>query len=129
MYPKYAGYQEKAKKVKAINTAHVIQNATIAAMDDCDTDDKMKNAVKELTGADIVSVSRDDLSSTGTLKINYKSDGKNYNIIINLQDSSYVVNQIGNNGTHASGTSESQIYTSNENVKNADEGSSTTQNE
>lgn len=89
LFPKYAGYQKKAKTVKAINTAHVIQNAAIAAMDDSD----IEKTIKELTGAQIVSVSQDNQANLMTIV--YKSDGEDYNLVINMQDTSYAV-QKGN---------------------------------
>lgn len=89
--PKYTGYEKKVKKVKAINTAHVIQNAAIAAMADCETDEKIKNAITELTDAKIKSVEKSELDEKYILKIKYECDGKEFNLIMDMGNTSYTV--------------------------------------
>lgn len=98
MIPKFSAYMDKAKNIKAANTAKQIQTAAMASYGDnngkfVETD--VESTITTLTtvvSGDIVST-----SVTGTddqvLEINYNLDGKSYNINIDAAANTYVLTE------------------------------------
>lgn len=98
MIPKFSAYLDKAKKIKAMNTAKQIQTAAMASYGDNNgkfVEDDVESNVTALTtvaSADIVSTT---VSGTGNqaLTINYESDGKSYTINIDAEANTYTLKQ------------------------------------
>lgn len=98
MIPKFYAYLDKAKKIKAMNTAKQIQTAAMASYGD-NNGKFVKNDVESnittlttVVSADIVSTT---VSGSGdqALTINYKSDGKNYTIDIDSAANTYTLQE------------------------------------
>lgn len=96
LIPKFIGYENKAKTVKAINTGKQIYNAVMctysdsgSSMDEVD-EDAIESSISELTGLNLDD-SAVDVNST-TVVIDYTSDGKDYTVSVTPSDGSYTVN-------------------------------------
>lgn len=98
MIPKFSAYLDKAKKIKAMNTAKQIQTAAMASYGD-NNGKFVKNDVESNVTALTTVASADIVSTTvsGTedqaLSINYKSDGKSYTINIDAEANTYTLKQ------------------------------------
>ena len=98
MIPKFSAYQDKAKKIKAANTAKQIQTAAMASYGDDNgkfvLDDVKSNitTLTSLTSTDITSTSLTGNDGQG-VQINYSSDGKNYIININATANTYTLTE------------------------------------
>lgn len=92
MIPKFSAYMDKAKNIKAVNTAKQIQTAAMASYGD----NNGKFVVNDVTSTitTLTTVVSDDIVSTTidgdqVLKINYNVDGKNYTIDIDAAANTY----------------------------------------
>jgi prepilin-type N-terminal cleavage/methylation domain len=96
MIPKFSAYLDKAKKIKAMNTAKQIQTAAMASYGDNNgkfVKDDVENNIITLTtvvSTDIVSTSVTGAGAQA-LEINYNSDGKNYIINIDAAANTYTL--------------------------------------
>jgi type IV pilus assembly protein PilA len=89
IFPKFIKYEEKAKKVKAINAAKQIYTAVMSIYSDGSSslnESNIKNSVKDLTGDNV-----DANIGTNIINITYRSDNKPYTLIINTADGGYTV--------------------------------------
>lgn len=91
IFPKFIGYEEKAKKVKALNTAHQIYTATMstysygsASLSESD----IAASVEGLTGTNVTVKNN---AKTDTMDITYDSDSKSYTVSINILSGGYTV--------------------------------------
>lgn len=94
MIPKFSAYMDKAKNIKAVNTAKQIQTAAMASYGENNGKfvvDDVKSNITTLTtvvSADIVSTT---VTGDQALEISYKVDGKNYKINIDATANTYVL--------------------------------------
>ncbi|MGE5627471.1 MAG: type II secretion system protein [Solirubrobacterales bacterium] len=83
LFPKFAGYQAKARETKAINTGKQIQTAAMSSYSEHEgifDAAAVTSAVSTLTGAQGVSTTvADDKKS---IKVSFTSDSENYNTAI-----------------------------------------------
>ena len=98
MIPKFSAYQDKAKTIKAINTAKQVQTAVMASYGD--NDGKFEKTVIEANIDDLTLLnSTNKVSATvganngQDVKITYENDGKNYIMDINASENTYTVQQ------------------------------------
>lgn len=91
MIPKFVGYENKAKTVKAINTGKQIYNAVMFAYSDkgssVSTSD-VAASVSDLTGIDVTGKVE---PITGGVNVKYSSDGKEYTLSYTASNGSYTV--------------------------------------
>jgi len=98
MIPKFSAYQDKARSIKAKNTAKQIQTAAMASYGENNgafDDEKVKTTISQLT-----EVSASDITSTSlpgsdgqSVQVNYNSDGKKYTININAATNTYTLTE------------------------------------
>ncbi|KZL94201.1 type II secretion system protein [Clostridium magnum] len=92
MIPKFSAYMDKAKNIKAVNTAKQIQTAAMASYGDNNGKFVINDVTSTITT--LTTVVSDDIVSTTidgdqVLKINYNVDGKNYTIDIDAAANTY----------------------------------------
>lgn len=95
LIPKFMGYENKAKDVKAKNTGKQIYNAVMYTYSDKGNslvDNDIKASVSELTGIDVSATGNVTKTANG-YNIKYNSDSKKYVVSINFGDESYSVNE------------------------------------
>lgn len=83
LFPKFAGYQAKARESKAVNTGKQIQTAAMTSYSEHEgafDATAVTNAVTTLTGAQGVSATVADDKKSVTVK--FTSDSENYNTAI-----------------------------------------------
>ena len=97
MIPKFSAYQDKAKKIKAMNTAKQVQTAAMASYGDNNgkfVEADVKNNINTLTTLTLtdsaVNVTETEEQS---VEITYESDGQDYNINIDASENTYTLNQ------------------------------------
>lgn len=97
MIPKFSAYQDKAKTIKAINTAKQVQTAVMASYGDNDgkfDETGIKDNIVELTlliSTDVVSVV--GANNGQDVTITYNNAGKEYIMDINASTNTYKVQQ------------------------------------
>lgn len=93
LMPKFSSYESKVKSTKAINTAKQLQTAAVASYGDNNgkfLKDDVQNYVEDLTSANNPIVSEPDLNNQ-SISINYKSDDKDYEVLIDASQNDYTV--------------------------------------
>jgi type IV pilus assembly protein PilA len=94
MIPKFVGYENKAKTVKAINTGKQIYNAVMCAYSDKGSsvsDHDIVTSINELTGMGLADEDVNVNSTTTTVDVDYNSDSKEYTLSVTASDGSYAV--------------------------------------
>lgn len=93
MVPKFSGYQQKAKKVKVVNTAKQIYQSALLSYGEQDgsfNDAKVIDTVNQITG---LGISEHDIKSNDgdILGIHFISDNKDYRVTIHASQNYFEV--------------------------------------
>ncbi|OFI07576.1 fimbrial protein precursor [Clostridium acetireducens DSM 10703] len=94
LVPKFIGYQEKAKNVKAINTAKQIHTAVMGSYAEENgefVEEKIIDSITNLTGAKSIDIEGE--CGEDNVDINFQSDKKQYTVSIDANKSYYEVKQ------------------------------------
>lgn len=95
MIPKFSAYQDKAKRIKAMNTAKQIQTAAMASYGDDNGKfvvEDVKSNITTLTSLASTDITSTSIGSDGQgVQINYNSDGKRYIINIDATANTYTL--------------------------------------
>ena len=94
LVPKFSAYENKVKETKAKNTAKQIQTAAMARYGDNNGEfllDDVKSNINNLTSAESVIVNN-PYNDNQSVQINYKSDNKDYTVMIDAENNTYTVN-------------------------------------
>lgn len=98
MIPKFSAYQDKARSIKAKNTAKQIQTAAMESYGENSGKfdaTEVKNSISELTAvtsSDITATSLIGTDGQG-VQIDYNSDGKSYTINIDASTNTYTLTE------------------------------------
>lgn len=98
MIPKFSAYQDKAKKIKAANTAKQIQTAAMASYGDNNGKFVLADVQSNITTlTSLISTDITSTSLTGSdgqgVQINYSNDGKKYIINIDAVANTYTLTE------------------------------------
>lgn len=96
LIPKFIGYENKAKTVKAINTGKQIYNAVMCAYGDNGSDLTVldvANSVTDLVGINVGGTG-EVVKGDNMITVNYPSDSNNYSVVVTLSEGSYLVNMV-----------------------------------
>lgn len=98
MIPKFSAYQDKAKKIKAMNTAKQIQTAAMASYGDNNgkfVEADVKNNITTLTTLTLTDSAVANVAETEdqSVEITYESDGQDYTIDIDASENTYTLKQ------------------------------------
>lgn len=92
LFPKFIGYEGKAKTTKAISTAKQMYTAimcTYSEKGSSMSENDVSETILELTGANVNGMISKDSSN---FNIKFISDGKEYNLVVNISNGGYKVN-------------------------------------
>lgn len=95
LIPKFIGYENKAKTVKAISEGKQLYNAVMCAYSENGSsvaEDDVAASVNNLTG---ISVSGNVTKSGNTFNINYSSDSNNYTLTVDVSSGGYSIYRSG----------------------------------
>jgi type IV pilus assembly protein PilA len=98
MIPKFSAYLDKAKTIKAMNTAKQVQTAAMASYGDNNgkfVDVDVTNNITTLTTLISADIGNSIVTGTDgqTLQVTFNSDGKPYTMDINASGNTYTLKQ------------------------------------